>query len=176
MTDAIQGVFDLFGGLQNPAYQHALINHFPIIGSILAALALAAALLTRTRAALMPGLLIAAVAGISAWPTYFTGSEAYKPIRKLSDDAGIDFLDLHMDRADEATWVFYLFAGLALLAWATLSKWPRLATALSTLTLLAALASTIAGIYIARPGGCVRHPEFRPSPAPEEPKILPQHE
>ena len=165
MTTTAPEFFRWIAELQNPAYLHAVINHFPIIGSIFGAFALAVALLMRNRSALLPGLLITTIAGIAAWPTYLTGSSAYKPIRKIADDSGIDWLDLHMDHADEATWVFYVMAGfalLALLALLTLSKWPKLATALSAMALIAALVSTIAGIYIARPGGCVRHPEFRP--------------
>lgn len=164
MTTAVPEFSRWIAELQNPAYLHAVINHFPIIGSIFGAFALAVALLMRNRSALLPGLLITTIAGIAAWPTYLTGSSAYKPIRKIADDSGIDWLDLHMDHADEATWVFYIMAGFAFLALLTLSKWPKLATALSAIALIAALVSTIAGIYIARPGGCVRHPEFRPQP------------
>ncbi|MBE2203955.1 MAG: hypothetical protein IAE94_06435 [Chthoniobacterales bacterium] len=158
--------------LANPAYQHVLINHLPIIGTAMGLLALVVAFITRKRAAFVPALIIVMVAGASAWPVYETGSAAYKPIRRIADDAGIDWLDTHMDRADQATWAFYAMAGLATLALVLPWKWPRSAVSLSVLTALAAVACLFVAAWIAEAGGRVRHPEFRPpdqvAPQPTE--------
>ena len=74
--------------LSNPAYQHLLINHVPIIGIVMGLVGLGVAFLTRQRVAFLPALAILVVAGASAWPVYETGSNAYKPIRKIADDCG----------------------------------------------------------------------------------------
>ncbi|HEY8899097.1 MAG TPA: hypothetical protein VIM61_01595 [Chthoniobacterales bacterium] len=97
----------MFSELQHPGYLHILINHLPIIGTAMGVLALLVGLALRSRAALLPGLVIVLVAGISAWPVYETGSDAYKSIRKISDYDGSDWLDEHMDRADKTVWTFY---------------------------------------------------------------------
>ncbi len=81
--------------LQQPGYLHVLINHLPIIGTAMGVLALFIGLALRSRKALLPGLVIVLISGISAWPVYVTGSDAYKSIRKISDDAGSDWLDEH---------------------------------------------------------------------------------
>ncbi|MCK9589308.1 MAG: hypothetical protein WC076_00995 [Terrimicrobiaceae bacterium] len=147
--------------LQQPAYQHVLINHLPIVGTALGVLALVVALALRQRSALVTALVIVLVAGASAWPVYETGSAAYKPIRKISDAAGSDWLDEHMDRADRLAWTFYAMAGLATIALVIPARWPRTSLPLAATTALAAIACMVVGVYIAQPGGRVRHVEFR---------------
>jgi len=147
--------------LQQPGYLHVLINHLPIIGTVVGLFGLAIALLLRSRIALVPALSIVLLAGISAWPVYVTGSDAYRPIMKISDDPGRAWLDEHMDRADRMTWVFYVMAGIAAVALAAPVKWPKSAIPLGIATALAAMAGTITGGYIAQAGGLVRHTEFR---------------
>jgi hypothetical protein len=155
--------------LQNPAYQHVLINHLPIIGTAMGVLALVVGCLMRQRAALLPGLAVLFVAGVSAWPVYATGEQAYRPIRKIADDAGREWLDVHMERAEKATWVFYVMAGTAAIAGIAPLRWPRCSPLLVVFTLLAALGSMAAGAYIAEAGGRIRHSEFRPDGGVPEP-------
>jgi len=155
--------------LQNPAYQHLLINHLPIIGTAMGVVALVVGLAVRQRTALLPGLVILLVAGFSAWPVYETGSAAYKSIRKISDDSGSDWLDEHMDRADNTVWVFYTMAGLAGLAITVPRRWPTATVPLAVASAMAGVVCTGVAGYIARPGGLVRHTEFRSSASPAEP-------
>lgn len=147
--------------LQQPGYLHVLINHLPIIGTVVGLFGLVIALFLRSRIALVPALAIVLLSGISAWPVYVTGSNAYRPIMKISDDPGRAWLDEHMDRADHTTWVFYAMAGIAAVALAAPVKWPKSAIPLGIATALAAIAGTITGGYIAQAGGLVRHVEFR---------------
>lgn len=158
--------------LQQPGYLHVLINHLPIIGTVVGLFGLVIALLLRSRIALVPALAIVLLSGISAWPVYVTGSNAYRPLMKISDDTGRAWLDEHMDRADRTTWVFYAMAGIAAIALVAPKKWPKSAIPLGIATALAAMAGTITGGYIAQAGGLVRHVEFRipgqPPPGDEE--------
>jgi hypothetical protein len=118
-------------------------------------------LFLRQQRALVPGLAILLIAGVSAWPVYETGEAAYKPIRRISDEAGGDWLDEHMERADKTVWTFYVLAGLAAVAIAAPVRWPRSATPLAIVTLLAAFGCSSVAVYIAQPGGLIRHAEFR---------------
>ncbi len=158
--------------LQQPGYLHVILNHLPIIGTQMGALALIVALLLRQRAALITALVVVLFAGVSAWPVYETGSADYRPIRKISDDAGSDWLDEHMDRADRTVWAFYVMAGLAVAAIAVPARWPRTSLPLAAATTLAAFACIGVGIYIAQPGGKIRHVEFR---SPDESSPEPEH-
>ena len=99
--------------LKKPEYIHVVLNHLPIYGTILAALALAISLILRSRAAQITALILTLVAGTSAYPVFVTGQRAYKTIRNASDDAGADWLDEHMDRAEKTIDAFYLLAALA---------------------------------------------------------------
>src|SRR6516164_2255078 len=124
--------FDL---LRKPEYLHVLLNHLPIYGTILGALALAISLVLRSRAAQITALILTLIAGASAYPVFVTGQRAYKTIRGQSDDAGADWLDEHMDRAEKTIGAFYFLALLALAGLVVAIKWPKSALPLAVLTL-----------------------------------------
>lgn len=147
--------------LQQPGYLHVLINHLPMLGTVLGLIALVVGLFFKQHTALIPPLVILFIAGISIWPVYETGEAAYKPIRKISGDAGSDWLDEHMDRADRAAWMFYVMTGLSAAAIAVPLRWPKAAVPLAVATAITAAACTGAGAWIAQAGGLVRHTEFR---------------
>jgi hypothetical protein len=155
--------FDL---LQKPEYLHVLLNHLPIYGTMLGALALAMSLVLRSRAAQITALIITLVAAASAYPVLVTGQRAYKAIRSTADDTGAEALDEHMDRAEKTIGVFYFLAALAIASLIVPIKWPKSAVPLVTLTLIVAILCSGVAVYIAQAGGRVRHPEFRPSESP----------
>jgi hypothetical protein len=157
--------------LKKPEYIHVVLNHLPIYGTILGAFALAISLILRSRTAQITALILTLIAGASSYPVFVTGQRAYKAVRSLSDDAGADWLDEHMDRAEKTIGAFYLLALLALAGLLVPIKWPKSGMPLVALTLALAILCSGIAIYIAQPGGRVRHPEFRPSenpsPSPE---------
>jgi hypothetical protein len=81
----------------------------------------------------------------------------------VSDDAGADWLDEHMDRAEKTIGAFYFLALLALGGLLVPIKWPKAGLPLVAVTLAVAVVCSGIAVYIAQPGGRVRHPEFRPS-------------
>src|SRR3982074_2038133 len=149
--------------LKKPEYIHVLLNHLPIYGTMLGALALAISLVLRSRAAQITALIVTLVAGASSYPVLVTGQRAYKAIRGMADDAGADVLDEHMDRAEKTIGGFYFLAALAIAGLLVPIKWPKSAVPLAALTLVVAIFCSGIAVYIAQPGGRVRHPEFRPS-------------
>jgi hypothetical protein len=152
--------------LKKPEYIHVVLNHLPIYGTILAALALAISLILRSRAAQITALILTLIAGASAYPVFATGQRAYKTIRNQSDDAGADWLDEHMDRAEKTIGAFYFLAALGVAGLLVPIKWPKAAFPLAGMTLVAAILCSGIAVYIAQPGGRVRHPEFRPNETP----------
>ena len=152
--------------LKKPEYIHVVLNHLPIYGTMLGAVALAVSLLLRSRSAQIIALLLTLIAGASSYPVFVSGQRAYKSIRSVSDDAGADWLDEHMDRAEKTIGAFYLLALLALAGLLVPIKWPKSGTPLVALTLAVAILCSGIAIYIAQAGGRVRHPEFRPSESP----------
>jgi len=149
--------------LKRPEYIHVTLNYLPIYGTILGALALAISLVLRSRAAQITALILTLIAGVSAYPVLVSGQRAYKTIRGMSDDAGADALDEHMDRAEKTIGAFYFVAVLALAGLLVPIKWPKAGLPLAALTFAVTVICAGIAIYIARPGDRIRHPEFRPS-------------
>src|SRR5260370_9270004 len=85
--------FDL---LQKPEYIHVALNHLPIYGTILGALALAISLVLRSRAAQITALIITLLAATSAYPLLVTGRSASDPIPSIADDTAAEALHEHM--------------------------------------------------------------------------------
>src|SRR5260370_15340904 len=125
--------------LKIPEYIHVVLNPLPIYGTMLGALALAISLILRSRAAQITALILTLIAGASAYPVFVTGQRAYKTIRNQSDDAGADWLDEHMDRAEKTIGVFYFLAALGVASLLLPIKWPKSAFPLTVLTLVAAI-------------------------------------
>ncbi len=157
----------------SPAYRHLLINHLPILGLAAGALALFLSFFLRSRAAQLPALAVILVTAASAFPVYQTGEQSYKPIRRIADDAGADWLDAHMDRADAGIRYYYALAGLALVALVVPIKWPRSGPPLAVLTLAGAIGCIGVGGWIAQAGGPIRHVELRPAPSPDDAPLPP---
>ena len=65
----------------NWPYTHIVINHFPIILTIVGSAVLAAALIVRRRGLWLYALATLTLAGASVYPTYFTGDKAADAVR-----------------------------------------------------------------------------------------------
>jgi hypothetical protein len=154
--------------LSQPEYVHVLINHLPLIGLPVAILALAAALVMRNRGAILLGLVLVALLALSAWPVSEYGEAGFDRVLSMSDADGQAFLKEHQRLADRWVFLYYLTAGAAAVGFALAWKWPRFLTPLAVAALAVGLASLVAGLFIARAGGEIRHREFRTRPPPAQ--------
>jgi len=155
--------------LDRPEYVHVVINHFPLIGLLVAMLALTAALVTRNRTAILIGLALVGLLALSAWPVFEYGEEGYDRVLSMADEAGSKYLQYHKALAGRWVFLYFVTAGVAGLGFALAWKWPRTLLPSSILALVLAVASLTAGIVIAKAGGPIRHREFRSGPPPELP-------
>lgn len=155
--------------LDRPEYIHVAINHFPLIGLFVAMLTLLLAMAARNRVATLLGLGLLAALALSVWPVTYFGEAGYDRVLSMADDPGQAYLRYHMHLADRWVFLYYITAGVALLAIALNWKWPRTLLPLSILSLVLAASSLTAGIYIAQAGGQIRHREFRTGPPPALP-------
>ena len=152
--------------LQNPEYLHTLINPLPVYGLAVGVLALALALILRSKRVTIAALVIVFVCALSAWPTYQYGEAAYDRVKAMSDPAGEQWLDEHMARGEKMIWLFYVLAGVAAIGVGAVLKWPRASFAVTVSVLVLGVATLGTGGYIAYAGGHVRHKEFRFEPPP----------
>ncbi len=148
--------------LQRPEYIHVLLNHFPIVGLAVALMALGIAAISKNSTAIIGCLLLVALMAISVWPVGESGDSAYNAMRKISDPDGVAALKHHMRLADEWITLYYITAAVAV-AGAVAVWWrPKLACWAVVVVALLGAASLVAGVVIAKFGGQIRHPEFRP--------------
>ncbi len=152
--------------LRQPEFVHDAINHLPLIGLLVAMLALVIALVIRNRQAIRIGLALVSLLCLSVWPVYEYGQAGYDRVLSMADENGQAFLRYHAQLAERWVVLYYVTAGVAALGFGLSWKWPRLLMPLSLLSLVLALVSLLAGIVIAHAGGQVRHREFRYGPPP----------
>ena len=150
-----------------PEYLHVIFNHVPVIGLGLGVFALVLALILRGgRQAQIIALAVILVSSAAAYPVLLLGRQGYKAVRGIADEAGQQWLDAHMDRAESTIYLYYLLTVVTLAALALPSWKPGTATPLAATTLLLATACLGAGGWISYAGGQVRHAEFRTGPPP----------
>jgi hypothetical protein len=142
----------------NYPHLHLMLNHIPVLGTILALLLLTWALVSRRRDFIRLGLFITVLVGLSVYPAFFTGDEAHE---QLEDVRGFDH-DLVHEHEEAADWALWIVLGTG--AVAALGLWasrkdrevPRWA---STVTLVGLLWASTVLARTAWLGGQIRHPE-----------------
>jgi hypothetical protein len=150
----------------NPAYRHVLLNHLPITGLALAAVALAWGVFEDRWSSIAFGLSLCLVSSGSAVLVMQSGDAAYPYLFERLDGHGQAWLDHHVflaDRFGRLLPVNALLAAVALGIGARRLVWRR---RLAIAVLATTTASLIAASIIAEAGGKVRHDEFRTSNPP----------
>lgn len=152
--------------IQQPEYDHVLLNHLPLVGLLVALIFLIVTILIKNRAGVLLSLAMVALLALSAWPVAHYGEQAYDRVLAMSDETGGAYLKEHRALADR--WIFLYYVTSAAAAVALVAGWkkPRwLRPAASVVALLTA-GSLLAGAVIADVGGKIRHREFRYGPPP----------
>jgi hypothetical protein len=153
-------------GLHQPEYVHVLLNPLPVYGVFIGWIALIAALLSKSRRALIVALILVFMTSISAWPVFEFGQQGYDRVLAMTDDDGHAWLDQHEERAERVIYVFYSLAALSIAAILVPLRWPKSSNPLAVAVVLLGAAALASGCYIAYAGGKIRHREFRNEPAP----------
>ena len=138
---------------------HLLLNHFPVIGTIIGIALLGIAVARKSTELMKTTLGLFAVLGVITLIVYFTGEPAEEAVENLPGFSEA-ITERHEEFALVATIVLASFAALALGALAffrgkALPRW------VSLFTLVFALASGAVMGYTAMLGGQVRHTEIR---------------
>jgi hypothetical protein len=153
-------------GLRQPEYVHVLLNPLPVYGLLISWIGLVAALISKSRRALIVTLILVFMTSISAWPVFEFGQQAYDRVLTMTDDDGHAWLDEHQERAEKVIYIFYALAALSIAAILVPLRWPKSSGPLAIAVVLLGAAALASGCYIAYAGGKVRHREFRNEPAP----------
>src|SRR3982751_6111229 len=103
----------LLRGLRQPEYVHVLLNPLPVYGLLVSWIALVAAIILRSRRALIVTLILVFMTSISAWPVFEFGQQGYDRVLAMTDDDGHAWLDQHEERAERFVYIFYAVAALS---------------------------------------------------------------
>ncbi|MBL7741087.1 MAG: hypothetical protein JNK14_17830 [Chitinophagaceae bacterium] len=144
----------------NTTHLHLLLNHFPIIGTLIGSGLLVWGVTRKQNTIKMAAALILAVMAIVAIPVYLTGEPAEESVENLP---GISesLIELHEEAAVIAIWLMSI-TGLASLV-ALLFAWQK-RKATGTVFILVLVLSVFAFGTMARTGyygGQIRHTEIR---------------
>lgn len=163
-------------GLDAP-HLHLLTNHLPIFVILSGLFALAVGLWRKNRGTTQVALTLMFIGIAGGILTFWLGQQAYKPVRGLADEVGQEWLDLHMERAEEVIWVFWIACAAVVSAWVL--GWKQHRLALPAVMVAGALGLATLGFsgWIADAGGKIRHPELRqPSSKPDSGSTSPSGE
>jgi hypothetical protein len=152
--------------LRQPEYVHVLLNPLPVYGLLVSWIALVAALISKSRQAIIVTLVLVFITSISAWPVYEFGEQGYDRVLAMTDDDGHAWLDEHQDRAEKLIYLFYVVAAVSAAAIIVPLRWPKSSVPFAVSVALLAAITLGSGCYIAYAGGKVRHREFRNEPPP----------
>src|ERR1044071_5148581 len=128
-------------GLRQPEYVHVLLNPLPVYGLLVSWIALVAAIISRSRQALIVTLILVFMTSISAWPVLEFGQQGYDRVLAMTDDDGHAWLDEHEARAERVIYIFYALAALSIAAIVVPLRWPKSSVPLALIVLLVGAAA-----------------------------------
>ena len=144
----------------NQAHLHLIVNHVPIVGSLFAAVLLAAGVLKHDLTLTKAGLLAVLAAGLRCLPAQLTGEGAAALAQNLPRVSRA-LINNHAEAAELGFWVLESAAALALFGLLLLKNNSPKARLLSLLTLVAAVLSFGLLARAGNLGGQIRHTEIR---------------
>jgi hypothetical protein len=147
-------------GLDAP-HLHLLTNHFPIFVTLSGLVVLAIGLLRKNRGTVLAALILLWIGIVGGILTFWLGQQSYKPVRGLADETGQDWLDIHMERADQVSWIFWLAALSVTAALVLGCKRARIALPAAVVAGLLGASTLGLSMWIAAAGGQIRHDEMR---------------
>lgn len=144
----------------SPAHWHLLINHFPIILSLVGTLFIGLSFFLKKNTLINGGLILLVMAALTALPANATGEGAEESVEGI---AGVthDGIEIHEHAAATGLKIMIGTGILALIAAFAQVKMPKRAMVLLIVTFIAGLASAGYMSYVGLTGGEIRHSEIR---------------
>lgn len=138
---------------------HLLLNHFPIVATLVASLLLIAGLGMKSRGMIHSSLFIMVVCALLAIPVFYTGEEAEETVEHI-EGISHDVIHEHEEMAEKSIWFMYSLGALALLSLLLSIKKHPLAKLLTFLTLLLSFAAFYFMARTSQTGSHIRHTEI----------------
>ena len=154
-----------------PEHLHVMLNHFPIILTLLVPPILLAGLFFQQKPILAVGFSLALLGALTTPVVMQTGHSAHTrfemgQIQPPLDEEGDIAAEMHEDMAEKAAPILY-FVGFGGIAGLLILRFrPAWAKGAALAVIVAAGVASIFTLQSAQLGGRIRHPEFRPQRNP----------
>ena len=154
-----------------PEHLHVMLNHFPIILTLLVPPILLAGLFFQQKPILAVGFSLALLGALTTPVVMQTGHSAHTrfemgQIQPPLDEEGDIAAEMHLDIAEKAAPILY-FVGFGGIAGLLILRFrPAWAKGAALAVIVAAGVASIFTLQSAQLGGRIRHPEFRPQKNP----------
>ncbi|MBL0340467.1 MAG: hypothetical protein IPP71_05800 [Bacteroidetes bacterium] len=139
---------------------HLLLNHFPIIGTLIAIVILAYGVLVDSRRTAKISLAVLVVMSLIAIPVFLTGEPAEESVEKLPGVAE-SIIEDHEEAAEVAIWMMAVLGVLAALSFVNLISSNKINKSLVGITLFVGFITFGAMARTGYLGGQIRHSEIR---------------
>ena len=144
----------------NEAHLHMVVNHFPIIGTILGLGILIVGIIQKNKAVKNTAYILFIVATIFAAASMATGEGAEEMVEDMPN-IGHKIIHEHEEMAEKLILVLYLLGAVSILGLYMNIKNKSKAVLISYLALLLALIAVFFGSRTGTTGGEIRHTEIR---------------
>ncbi|MEZ7500250.1 hypothetical protein QO200_16060 [Flavobacterium sp. Arc3] len=144
----------------NDAHLHLVVNHFPIIGTILGLGILIAGLLLKNNSVKNTAYIVLVVAAIFAFLSMYTGDGAEEMVEDMPN-IGKQIIHEHEELAEKLALLLYATGIFSLVALYTSVKSHKFSKMASYITLALALGAAVLGSSVGTSGGEIRHTEIR---------------
>ena len=145
----------------NDAHWHLVLNHFPIIGTILALGTLIAGILLKNNSVKNTAYVLFIVSAIFAALSMSTGEGAEEMVEDMPS-IGKRIIHEHEEIAEKLAIVLYLLGGISILGIVLNLKNHAKAKFISIVALIVAVGAVFVAQLVGTSGGEIRHTEIRP--------------
>ena len=145
----------------NDAHLHLVLNHFPIIGTILALGVLIAGFFLKNMSVKNTAYGLFIVSAIFAALSMATGDGAEEMVKDMPN-IGKRIIHVHEDMAEKLAIVLYLLGGISVLGIILNLKSHAKAKFISIVALIVAIGAVYLAQLVGTTGGEIRHTEIRP--------------
>lgn len=144
----------------NDAHLHLLVNHFPIVGTILGLGVLMAGMITKKDSVKNTAYVLFAVGALFALASMTTGEGAEELVEDIPS-VGKKIIHEHEEMAENFAVVMYLLGFCSLLGIYFNYKNHVKAKLVAAITLIIAVVSVVFASFVGTSGGEIRHTEIR---------------
>ena len=144
----------------NGAHWHLLLNHFPIILSLIGTGFIVASFLFKKQHLKFASLLLIILAAAFTVPAFATGEPAEEQVERISGVTK-EAIHEHEEIAEQGRMVIFITGGLAFITLLLLHYKKKSVQAFMIITLIGSAASAGVLSYVGYTGGEIRHSEIR---------------